>query len=191
LALLFPLSAYRAPLTSQSTPATQTVPAAEFQRLNDSLARSTDTTALRTLLRHSKRYHQSHRKDLSAALRSGLVALRLGQLGADPDFSMALSNLREAAKRGPHRPEPWYAMGLAEEGRSAWEMHDALNLGNRVGMKALERAVAHHRRALTAQPDFTPAALALARLTLSLSDTVRLYTISSFAASQRTVRPSL
>ena len=40
-------------------------------------------------------------------------------------------------------------MGLAEEGRSAWEMEDRLNLGNRVGMKALERAAAHHRRALT------------------------------------------
>ena len=149
-------------------------PTAEFDRLNDSLARSNDTTALRRLLRSSERFHKSHKADLSAALRSGLVALRLGELRADPDFSEALSSLREAAKRGSHRPEPWYAMGLAEEGRSAWEMQDALNLGNRVGMKALERAVAHHRRALTSEPRFTPAALALARLTLALSDTARL-----------------
>lgn len=148
--------------------------AAEFQRLNDSLARSTDTTALRTLLRSSKRFHESHKSDLSAALRSGLIALRLGELHADPDFSEALSTLREAARRGSHRPEPWYALGLAEEGRSAWEMEDRLNLGNRVGMKALERAAAHHGRALTSEPRFTPAALALARLTLSLSDTARL-----------------
>ena len=172
--MLLPLTAYRSPLTSQSTPTTRQVPADEFQRLNDSLARSTDTSALRALLRSSKGYHKSHKADLSAALRSGLVALRLGQLQADPDFSEALSILREAAKRGSHRPEPWYAMGLAEEGRSAWEMQDALNLGNRVGMKALERAAAHHRRALTAQSGFTPAALALARLSLSLSDTARL-----------------
>ena len=53
-------------------------------------------------------------------------------------------------------------------------MQDRLNLGSRVGMKALERAVAHHRRALIADPRYTPAALALARLTLSLSDTARL-----------------
>src|SRR5215204_1814496 len=139
--------------------------AAEFQQLKDSLARSTDTTALRRLLRSSQRYHKSHKADLTAALRSGFVALRLGELGADPDFSEALSNLREAAKRGPRRPEPWYALGLAEEGRSAWEMQDGLNLGSRVGMKALERAAAHHRRAVTARPGFTPAALALARLT--------------------------
>ena len=165
------LTSYFSPLTGQ---APRFYPAVEFGRLKDSLTRSTDTTALRTLLRSSRRYHKSHKDDLSAALRSGLVALRLGQLRADPDFSEALSSLREAARRGSHRPEPWYALGLAEEGRSAWEMQDALNLGNRVGMKALERAAAHHRRALTAQPGFTPAALALARLTLSLSDTARL-----------------
>ncbi len=152
----------------------QSPPAAEFERLKDSLARSTDTTELRKLLRSSQRYHKSHKADLPAALRSGLVALRLGELRADPDFSEALSSLREAAKRGSHRPEPWYALGLAEEGRSAWEMQDRLNLGNRVGMKALERAAAHHRKALMAEPGYSSAALALARLTLSLSDTARL-----------------
>ncbi len=165
------LTSYFSPLTAQ---AQQFYPAVEFERLHDSLARSTDTTALRTLLRSSQRYHKSREADLYAALRSGLVALRLGELRADPDFSEALSSLREAATRGSRRPEPWYALGLAEEGRSAWEMQDGLNLGSRVGMKALERAVAHHRRALTAEPRFTPAALALARLTLSLSDTARL-----------------
>jgi GWxTD domain-containing protein len=162
------LTSYLSLLTAQSPDL------AEFQHLRDSLARSTDTTELRRLLRTSKRYHRSHKADLPAALRTGLVALRLGELGADPDFSEALSNLREAAKRGPRQPEPWYALGLAEEGRSAWEMHDRLNLGSRVGMKALERAAAHHRNALTAGPRFTPAALALARLTLSLNDTARL-----------------
>ena len=165
------LTSYFSLLPAQSQP---TNPGAEFERLNDSLARSTDTAALRTLLRSSKRYHESHKADFSAALRTGLVALRLGQLGADPGFSEALSGFRQASKRGSDRPEPWYALGLAEEGRSAWEMQERLNLGNRVGMKALERAAAHHRRALTAEPRFTPAALALARLTLSLGDTARL-----------------
>ena len=48
--------------------------------------------------------------DHSAALRSGLLALRLGELRADPDFSEALSSLREAAKRastGRNRGTPW------------------------------------------------------------------------------------
>ena len=165
------LTSYFSLLTAQAqSPAA----VAEFQRLTDSLARSSDTTALRTLLRSSQRHHRSHKADLLPALRSGLVALRLGELRADPDFSEALSSLREAARRDSRRPEPWYALGLAEEGRSAWEMQDRLNLGNRVGMKALERAAAHHHRALTADSGFTPAALALARLTLSLSDTARL-----------------
>jgi GWxTD domain-containing protein len=174
LALLFPFTAYPSPLTSQSTPVSLPAPATEFERLQDSLARSSDTAALRTLLRSSQRYHKSHKADLSAALRTGLVALRLGQLRADPDFSEALSSFRQATKRGSHRPEPWYALGLAEEGRSAWEMEEHLNLGSRVGMKALERAAAHHRRALTAEPRFTPAALSLARLALTLGDTARL-----------------
>jgi GWxTD domain-containing protein len=165
------LTSYLSLLTAQSQ---QVFPAGELERLNDSLARSTDTAALRTLLRSSKRYHKSHKADLPAALRSGLVALRLGQLRADPGFSEALSSFRQAAKRGSDRPEPWYALGLAEEGRSAWEMQNRLNLGSRVGMRALERAAAHHRRALTAEPRFTPAALALSRLTLSLGDTARL-----------------
>jgi len=174
LALLYLFTAYPSLLTSQSTRVGLTTPGTEFERLNDSLAQSTDTAALRTLLRSSKRYHKSHKSDFSAALRSGLVALRLGQLHADADYSEALSSFRQAAKRGSHHPEPWYALGLAEEGRSAWEMQDRLNLGNRVGMKALERAAAHHGRALTAEPRFVPAALALARLTLSLGDTARL-----------------
>ena len=173
-ALVLTLLLLTAYFSLPSAQAQQVHRAVEFERLNDSLDHSTDTTALRALLRSSQQYHKSRRTDVSAALRSGLVALRLGELRADPDFSEALSSLREAARRASHRPEPWYALGLAEEGRSAWEMQDRLNLGSRVGMKALERAAAHHQRALTAQPGFTPAALALARLTLSLSDTARL-----------------
>src|SRR5688500_4973286 len=84
LAILLLLTAHRSPLSSQSTPAGLQTPTAEFQRLSDSLARSSDTTALRTLLRSSARYHKSHPTDHSAALRSGLLALRLGELRADP-----------------------------------------------------------------------------------------------------------
>src|SRR5918995_333697 len=107
LAILFLLTAYRSPLSSQSTPASPQAPTAEFQRLGDSLARSSasDATALRTLLRSSVRYHKSQPTDHSAALRSGLVALRLGELRADPDFSEALSIFREAARRGSDPPE--------------------------------------------------------------------------------------
>lgn len=107
-------------------------------------------------------------------LRSGLLALRLGELGADPDFGAARSIFRRVAKQAPYRTEPWHGLGLAEEGKSDWEMSIGLNLGNRVGLKALERSAQYHQRALDADPAFAPAALALARATLALRDTARL-----------------
>lgn len=145
-----------------------------FSELRDSLAGVSDTGALRTFLRSSRRYDKANREDLTAILRSGLLALRLGELRGDPSFGHALSIFRDAARRAPGQAEPWYGLGLAEEGRSAWEISVGLNLGNRVGLKALERSAAHQQRALDAQASYAPAALALARLTLELRDTARL-----------------
>jgi GWxTD domain-containing protein len=130
-----------------------------------------DTTLIRSLLKSALRKQKQEGESLSGMLRSGLLALRLGEMRADPDYSQALSVFRAATKRAPQRPEPWYGLGLAEEGRSAWEMSVGLNLGNRVGLKALERAARHHRRALQAADGYAPAALALARLMLDLRDT--------------------
>ncbi len=127
-----------------------------------------DTAALRLLLRSSRRQDEKGGESL---IRGGVVALRLGELRADPDFSEALRMFREAGKRASRSPEPWYGLGLAEEGRSAWEMSVALNLGNRVGLKALERSARHYHRALLKDARYTPAALALARVTMNLRDT--------------------
>jgi GWxTD domain-containing protein len=162
-------------LTSCLSPLTCQTPSS-FAALRDSLALSSDTAALRALLRSSRRHEKTHGKDGSAALRSGLLALRLGELKADPDFSEARVRFRDAARRAPSRPEPWWGLGLSEAGRSRWEMSESLNLGSRVGLKALERAADNYRRALTVDPTYVPAALALARVELSLLDTTRLTT---------------
>ena len=163
--LLFPLAACFSRLASQE-PASLIA----FARLRDSIATISDTVVIRTLLRASRRQHE----EPPDQLRAGLLALRLGELGADPGFGTARSVFRDAARRAPHRPELWHGVGLAEEGRSAWELRNRLNLGNRVGFKALERAVDYHQRALAADATYAPAALALARLTLTLRDSVRL-----------------
>lgn len=165
------LASYFSPLTSHFSPLRAQT---HFQDLRDSLAAACDTAALRSLLRSSVRAGKANRENGTAALRSGLVALRLGELRADPDFSEARSRFQDAARREPGRPEPWYGWGLAEAGRSAWEMSVELNLGNRVGLKALERAAAHYQRALAADASYAPAALALTRVTLELRDTARL-----------------
>src|SRR5687768_8037132 len=129
-------------LTSRGSPLTSQTPAQQiaFDHLHDSLATISDTAKLRTLLRSARRQEKTSREDKSAALRSGLVALRLGELKADPDYSEALSRFREAASREPGRAEPWFGLGMSEAGRSKWEMSESLNLGSRVGLKALERS---------------------------------------------------
>jgi GWxTD domain-containing protein len=156
LVLLFPLTAHRSPLTGQQT---------AFERLRDSLAATSDTTALRALLQRLRR---------SDPIRAGLIGLRLGELHADPDFSEALSSFRRATRKNVRRPEPWYGLGLAEAGRSEWEMRDRLRLGSRVGLKALERSATSYARALNSDVRFVPAALALAQVELALLDTARL-----------------
>jgi GWxTD domain-containing protein len=162
LALLFPLTAYCLPLTAQVPLSAQQT---GFQRLRDSLAATSDTAALRAL------FHPARRSDPE---RAGLIGLRLGELRADPDFSDALSSFRQAAKRDPGRAEPWYGLGLAEAGRSRWEMRNKLNLGSRVGLGALTRSATSYARALDNNARFVPAALALAQVELALLDTARL-----------------
>jgi len=167
------LTSYFSPLTSSLTAQTHPQGAA-FQNLRDSLATTSDTAALRLLLRQSRRSERASRHEVSAAVRSGLVALRLGELKADPDFSDALSIFRRVSRANRGSPEAWHGLALSETGRAEWEMSDGLNLGSRVGIKALERSAAAHRRALKADVTYIPAALALARIELSLLDTARL-----------------
>lgn len=165
-------------LTSDPSPVTGQTPTlfTGFQALRDSLSVVSDTAALGTLLRLCRHDEKAPRANASVSLRSGLVALRLGELGADPDFSDALSSFRRAARREPGRAEPWYGIALAESARSDREMGEPLNLGSRVGLKALERAAAQYQRALAADPTFVPAGLGLADVALQLRDTTRLVT---------------
>jgi GWxTD domain-containing protein len=167
--IAFLLTSHFSLLTAQSHPSIE-----RFQNLRDSLAGSTDTAALRTLLRTSQHHLKANRSDVPAAVRSGLVALRLGELGADRDFGDALSIFRRVSRKNPGWPEAWHGLGLAEAGRAEWEMSDGLNLGSRVGIKALERSAAAQHRALRADVSFIPAALALSGIELSLLDTARL-----------------
>jgi GWxTD domain-containing protein len=158
--IVFLLTSHFSLLTGQ-TPTRKVV----FEAFRDSLATSSDTSALRTMLR------SFHRSDPIAA---GLVGLRLGELHADPDFGEALSSFRQATRLNPGQPEAWYGFGLAEAGRSQWEMRDRLRLGSRVGLGTLERAADRYLRALDVDVGFVPAALDLAQIELSLLDTARL-----------------
>ena len=106
-------------------------------------------------------------------LRLGLAALRAAEAGRDPGAEAARRHFRRVTALEPGWPWGWYALGLAETRRAAWEQEDRLALGSRVGLGTLERAADRHRRALDADPAFAPAALALAELTLALRETAR------------------
>lgn len=137
-----------------------------FESFRDSLRSTADTNELRATLQAFRR---------TDPLRAGLAGLRLGELGADPGFSEALSSFRRAS-RGTRRAEAWYGLGLAETGRSEWEMRNPLTLGSRVGLGALERAASDYIQAIRAEPDFVPPAVELAAVSLALLDTARLRT---------------
>jgi GWxTD domain-containing protein len=138
--------------------------------LTDTLRTITDTSALQTR-EWALRPLARPRDSAFARVRLGLVRLRLSQLGVAADAGQAVRVLRDATERQPRWPYAWYALGLAEAQRAAWEQGDRLALGSRVGLGTLERATERQRRALETDPGFVPAAVVLADLTLRLRDT--------------------
>lgn len=159
-----------APLAATQNPADRLA----LDRFTDSLAAVSpaDSSALRAILRSFDRASSASHDPLGT-LRAGLAATRLGELGATPDFHDAVKRLRRAVGLAPAWPYAWHALGMAEFRRARWEQSNRLALGNRVGMKTLARAGDCYLRALSADPAFAPAALALSALTLSLHDTAR------------------
>ena len=139
-----------------------------LDRFQDSLAAAADTLALAAAMHGLTRNDPA---DPLRALRAGLVAARLAELGVDPDADRARDQLRKVTRRQPGWPYAWHALALAEMRRAEWERSDPVALGNRVGTGTLERAIRHECRALAADPAYLPAALTLTNLALDLRDT--------------------
>ncbi|MBA3259962.1 MAG: GWxTD domain-containing protein, partial [Gemmatimonadales bacterium] len=157
--------------TATAVPAQSPADRLALTGLRDSLAAIGDTAALRREYRASIGRDGPARRHPLAQLRLGLTALRLAELGADPDAGQALSHLRRVSEQHPGWPFAWHAEGLAETVRALWEQGDRLALGSRVGLGTLERAAGRHHRALDADGSYAPAALALAAIALGLRDT--------------------
>ena len=130
-----------------------------LDRLHDSLRALTpfDTATLRTEYRTLSGQTPSTRAPLTT-LQSGLVALRLGELGADADFGEALASLRKATRLESDWPALWHLLGVAASRRGAWEQADPRALGNRVGVGTLEHAAEYYAKALSADPGYARAA---------------------------------
>jgi hypothetical protein len=141
-----------------------------LDRLCDSLDSQTDTAALTRALDALGR-KAAREPTAFDELRHGLVALRRAELRPADGAGAAIKHLRRASRLEPGWPWAWYALGMAETVRAAWEQRNRLALGSRVGVGTLERAAERQQRALEADPAFVPAARTLADLTLGLRDT--------------------
>jgi GWxTD domain-containing protein len=169
VALLIALAGIGPPPLSAQSPTERLA----LGRFRDSLL-DLDTLELRRFQRRLDRQVDQHPDSAGLRLRLGLAGLRLGERHADRDFGDALAALRAAVRRHPDWPAAWYALGLAQAARADWERRDMLALGSRVGTGSLESAAESERRAVESDPEFAPAAVALADLTLRLRDTSRL-----------------
>ena len=135
----------------------------DFERVQDSVANVSDTVRLRALFRHSDN-----------PVRAGIIGLRLGELGDDPDFSDAISRFRRATRQHARDGASWFGLGLAQAKRAEWEMRDMVRLGSRVGLGTLEQSSDAYRQALEIDPTYVAAAIAMAQVDLSLLDSTRL-----------------
>ncbi len=188
IALAATLLAGMPPVATAQSPAER----AAFERARDSLISIRDTVSLRRAYRSLSAGGGRDRGSPEFQLRLGLIALRLSELGAGRGAVDAVGILSRVTALRPGWPVAWYALGLAEEARAFWEQADPLALGSRVGIGSLERAAERQQRALSADPAYEPAALALAGLTAGLRDTAR-YELASSAlrkAVDAAVQPS-
>ena len=151
---------------TQAAPAQSTADRLALRQLRDTLAALQDVPLLR-----GRQHALERATEPLAQLRLALVGIRLAELGAQADAKAAIEPARRVTRARPDWPWGWYVLGLAETQRAAWEQGNTLNLGSRVGVKTLDRAIGRDRQAITADPAFVPAALHLAELTLSLRDT--------------------
>src|SRR5262245_60824849 len=151
---------------AQTAPAQSPADRLALRQLRDTLAALQDIPLLR-----SRQHALERSTEPLGQLRLAQVGLRLAELGAGADARAAIEPARRATRARPDWPWAWYALGLAETQRAAWERGNTLNLGSRVGVGTLERAIGRDRHAIAADAAFVPAALHLAELTLSLGDT--------------------
>lgn len=138
-----------------------------LERLRDSIAFTTDTTALLALEAREIAVARARRDDPLVHLRLGLVALRLAALRpAGRHLDDAIGEFEWAAELAPDWPWPWYGLGLAEARAADRAGGFAGGLWTMLGLDRDRVAGRAFARAVSADPTFIAGLVEFARIAL-------------------------
>ncbi|MEO7334703.1 MAG: GWxTD domain-containing protein [Gemmatimonadales bacterium] len=126
-----------------------------LDRLQDSLAQVTDSSALAQLERDQIGLARTRRDDPMLHLRIGLIDLRLASLGRRDGNEDAGSEFQWAADLQPRWPWPWYGLGLAEYGILDSEVAVVAGIQAMFGKDRLTRAAGMFAKSADVDPAFT------------------------------------
>jgi len=140
---------------------------AALERLRDSLAGVTDSTALRRLEAATVEVAKRHRDDPLIHLRLGFIAYRSGELaGSKAHYDDAAGEFEWAGELKPDWPYAWYGLGLAELAQGEHAIIAIENLRQQLGKDYLSKAARAFARATQADPSFAQAGIDLANAAL-------------------------
>src|SRR5438128_665997 len=140
---------------------------AALERLRDSLAGVTDSTALRRLEAATVEVAKRHRDDPLIHLRLGFIAYRSGELaGSKVHYDDAAGEFEWAGELKPDWPYAWYGLGLAELAQGEHAIIVIENLRQQLGKDYLSKAARAFARATQADPSFAQAGIDLANAAL-------------------------
>jgi len=152
------------PLAAQA-PAERAV----IERLRDSLAGVTDSSALKRLEAGLIEQAKRDRDDPMIHLRLGWIAYRLGELagkGGKPHLEDAAGEFEWATELRPEWPHPWFGLGHAELALGEHAVIAIENLRQQLGKDYLSKAARAFARATEADPAFAQATIDLATTAL-------------------------
>ena len=140
---------------------------AALDTLRDSLARVTDSLALKRLEATTIDLAKRNREDPVIHLRLGLIAYRLGEMAAKSHFDDAAGEFEWAATLRPGWPYPWYGEGLAELALGEHPVVGIENLRQILRKDYLSKAARAFAKAAEADPAYAEATVDLARAALA------------------------
>lgn len=156
-------------LVTPCSAAAQAPPAIRsLEALRDSLARVGDVRVLEARRDLIRRLREENGDEPMLHLREGVVEWRLAYLGDWGRSRDAEKAFDRAAVLRPTWTYPRFGHGLAKVAQADWQQDNDLNLGTRVGVGALQRALEAFVEAVSRDPGFAAAQTALAETALRL-----------------------